>query len=252
MSQAINWQRRLVVTTQLVQVESEFIEAACQTPKGLPAAAMMDSDALSILLVVTSTTTASRQAAVTSATSLHNLHSAMVQHRNIKTDALDIWTRLRVFSDDETMIIGKRRGQVCILYARFFSTHFICGFHQILQHYYIVDHLHHRALHYKMTQTLFSSSIGTRRRAGDHIVRQRDFFHGANTPATFANGPGTSPTNPPRVNNAFATTRRGLARLSVGTNACLRKLKGSCLRVANCVTSVGSRTRGSRITITVQ
>ncbi|KAG1725138.1 hypothetical protein EDD22DRAFT_853723 [Suillus occidentalis] len=70
---------------------------------------------------------------------------------------------------------------------------------------------------FEMTQTHFSASIGTRRRAGEHIIAN------------------------PTVNNALATTRRGLAQLSVGAQASLRKLRGSCARVANYITSVGSR-----------
>ncbi|KAG2742717.1 hypothetical protein P692DRAFT_201809519 [Suillus brevipes Sb2] len=94
----------------------------------------------------------------------------------------------------------------------------------------------------EMTQTHFSASIGTRRRAGDHVVmkRQRDFYRSVTIPTTSANGPGTSSANPP-VNIALATTRRGLAQLSVGAQASLRGLRGSCARVANYITSVGSR-----------
>ncbi|KAG1725143.1 hypothetical protein EDD22DRAFT_853728 [Suillus occidentalis] len=90
---------------------------------------------------------------------------------------------------------------------------------------------------FEMTQTHFSASIGTRRRAGEHIImkRQRDFYRSVTTP------PSATPSANPTVNNALATTRRGLAQLSVGAQASLRKLRGSCARVANYITSVGSR-----------
>jgi hypothetical protein len=72
------------------------------------------------------------------------------------------------------------------------------------------------------------------------MKRQRNFLHSIMSPTTPANSPGTSLANH-CMNSVFATTRRGLVRLSIGTQVTLRKLRDSCARVANCITLAGSR-----------
>ncbi|KAG2143845.1 hypothetical protein BD769DRAFT_1382915 [Suillus cothurnatus] len=163
---------------------------------------------------------------------------------------------------------------MCLKVGNIVYFHFISRFSpELLDNYYFIDHLHHSVqtrdldnyhfvdhLHHRvqtrdlnswtittsliisitvqtrdlMAQTLFSSSIGTRKRTGDYMAtkRQRNFLHSVTSPTTPANSPGTSSANH-RVNSAFATTRRGLARLSVGTQATLRKLRDSCMVVTD-------------------